>query len=70
MSYAVFNTEAEAEAYNDAVHAILSQNELYIADMWAYVFPFEGKYYIDVHPSVPAEVVVSEIPNFNNNGEE
>ncbi len=69
MSYAVFNTELEAESYNDAVHSLLAQNQLYIAERWAYVYPHEGKFYIDFHPLVTAEETVSEIPNFNQNVE-
>ncbi len=68
MSFAVFNTYEEADAYNNAVHDILSENPLYIADKWAYIFEHQGKFYVDTHESVLAENVVPQIPNLNNDG--
>jgi hypothetical protein len=64
MSYARFNTLADAQSYADTVQAELSKNIAYIATKWSDVVTgSDGAFYVSIHATFPPDVeTVADIP--------
>ncbi len=63
MSYAAFPTQTEAQAYADAVHDALLDNQAYIAERWSVPVHISGTWYVDAHDLIPADTIVPSLPS-------
>jgi hypothetical protein len=71
VSFARFQTQADAQAYADAVQAELRKNRMYIAPRWSDVYTgTDNAFYVYANASVEAEETVSDIPQPEQEGNE